>query len=111
MVGFEEQLRADVVAISKSENAPWVFAFEVKVPSEKWELKNWLKALRQAGDYPNCNVVDVPVLSRFCFWPPKCFLNSCGMVTFTYHFLLIITKLEGGYSVIRMFQYMFLSMS
>lgn len=58
LMGFEEQLRADVVAISKSESDPWVLAFEVKMPSQKWELKNWLKSLRQAGDYPNCKLVD-----------------------------------------------------
>jgi hypothetical protein len=58
LLGFEEQLRADIVAISRSENEPWVFAFEVKVPSAKWELKNWLKSLRQAGDYPNCKLTD-----------------------------------------------------
>ena len=58
LVGFDKQLRADVVAIHRSESAPWVFAFEVKVQSEKWELKNWLKSLRQAGDYPNCKLAD-----------------------------------------------------
>lgn len=58
MMGFEEQLRADVVAISRYKSEPWVLAFEVKVPGQKWELKNWLKSLRQAGDYPNCKLVD-----------------------------------------------------
>lgn len=58
LLGFEERLRADVVAISKSETEPCILAFEVKEPSDKWELKNWLKALRQAGDYPNCQVTD-----------------------------------------------------
>lgn len=58
LIGFEERLRADVVAISKSENEPWVLAFEVKEPNRKWELKNWLRSLRQAGNYPNCKVVD-----------------------------------------------------
>ncbi|MFG1416733.1 hypothetical protein V5F38_01060 [Xanthobacter sp. V0B-10] len=58
LLGFEERLRADVVAISKSETDPWILAFEVKEPNDKWELKNWLKALRQAGEYPNCKVTD-----------------------------------------------------
>ena len=58
LLGFEQRLRADVVAISKSETEPWVLAFEVKEPGEKWELKNWLKSLRQAGDYPNCKLSD-----------------------------------------------------
>lgn len=48
LLGFEECLRADVVAISKSETDPCILALEVKEPSEKSELKNWLKALRQA---------------------------------------------------------------
>jgi len=58
LVGFDEALRADIVALSKSEADPWILAFEVKVPTEKWELKQWLNALRQAGNYPNCRVVD-----------------------------------------------------
>lgn len=58
LVGFEEKLRADIVAVSKSATAPWILAFEVKEPTEIWELKNWLKSLRQAGDYPNCKVTD-----------------------------------------------------
>tara|TARA_R100000935_G_scaffold36463_2_gene57473 strand:- start:722 stop:1312 length:591 start_codon:yes stop_codon:yes gene_type:complete len=58
LVGFQEKLRADIVAVSKSEIDPWILAFEVKEPTEKWELKYWLKSLRQAGDYPNCIVTD-----------------------------------------------------
>lgn len=58
LVGFDEALRADVVAFSRSEVDPWILAFEVKVPSGKWELKHWLNALRQTGNYPNCHVVD-----------------------------------------------------
>jgi hypothetical protein len=58
LVGFEESLRADIVAISKSADHTFIFAFEVKEPTGKWELKHWLKALRQAGNYPNCRVTD-----------------------------------------------------
>ena len=58
LMGFNEILRADVVAFSKCETEPWTLAFEVKVPTHKWELKHWLNALRQAGNYPNCTVID-----------------------------------------------------
>lgn len=50
MVGFEEKLMADRVAVSKSAIDPWLFAFEVKEPTDRWELKNWLRSIRQAGD-------------------------------------------------------------
>lgn len=58
LVGFDEILRADVVAVSQSEDDAWILAFEVKEPTGRWELKNWTKALKQAGDYPNCIVTD-----------------------------------------------------
>jgi hypothetical protein len=53
-----EIVRADVVAISREGSEPWVFAFEVKKPTGKWELKNWLAAFAQAGIYPNCCIRD-----------------------------------------------------
>jgi len=58
LMGFEENLRADIVAISKSSDHTFILAFEVKEPTGKWELKHWLKALRQAGNYPNCRITD-----------------------------------------------------
>ncbi len=58
LVGFCEDLRIDVAAFSKSKAEPWVLAFEVKEPTRKWELKNWLNLIRQAGNYPNCRVSD-----------------------------------------------------
>lgn len=58
LAGFDEHLRADVVAISKLSSEPWILAFEIKEPNQKWELKNWLKAIKQAADYPNCKLTD-----------------------------------------------------
>lgn len=58
MIGFDQALRADVVAFSRSETQPWTLAIEVKEPTVKWELKNWIKAIGQAGNYPNCVVSD-----------------------------------------------------
>jgi hypothetical protein len=58
LIGFDEVLRADVIAFSQIETEPWTLAFEVKEPTGKWEFKNWTKAMRQAGNYPNCIVSD-----------------------------------------------------
>lgn len=59
LIGFDQALRADVVAFSCSSTLPCTLAVEVKEPTAKWELKNWIKAIGQAGNYPNCIVSDV----------------------------------------------------
>lgn len=58
LLGFQEAVRADIVAITRHLSDPWILAFEVKEPSPKWELKNWLAAFAQAGAYPNCYLND-----------------------------------------------------
>lgn len=58
LVGFNQALRADVVAFSRDKTQPWTLAIEVKEPTGKWEFKNWIKAISQAGNYPNCIVSD-----------------------------------------------------
>lgn len=58
LIGFNQTLRADVVAFARDATQSWALAVEVKEPSGKWELKNWIKAFGQAGNYPNCIVSD-----------------------------------------------------
>ncbi|WP_306132990.1 hypothetical protein [Roseivivax marinus] len=58
LAGFDQYLRTDVLAVPRYGNDRWIFAFEVKVPTVKWEFKTWIRALRQAADYPNCHVAD-----------------------------------------------------
>lgn len=56
---FVRRVRADVIASPKeSKYSGLTFAFEVKVPKQNWELKNWLHATKQASDYVWGQIVD-----------------------------------------------------
>lgn len=71
----DEVIRADLVAVGDYEGAEIVFAFEVKLPTEKWELKNWLATIKQATDYVHAPVID-PRLSA----APKQLKVHCSFV-------------------------------
>lgn len=76
----ENRIRADVVAFTKLADKDVAFAFEVKVPNAKWELKNWLSAFKQASDYVDAVFCDerissqlkrAPILCSFVFPAPN----------------------------------------
>jgi hypothetical protein len=51
-------IRADVLAFARREPQNLLFAFEIKVPTAKWEFKDWIGLIKQASSYSDATIDD-----------------------------------------------------